>query len=292
MNIFISTTCWANKFPKIRDCILNLVKLEFKNIELGSGHKFEFDALKSVKEVQQEYNLNFSIHAPFPPPKHQFILNPASLHPPTLKKTNQCIKKSIEAANELNATIVGIHPGFIAYPTLSLDKTKPKHFVNYNDAFSTAVSSFEEYCDYASSYNIKILIENLDFYHEGYMFVKEEEFLNVFKTIKAKNLGFLLDLGHLNYTAHKLHKLNLNYPLNFIKKLKNFTQMVHIHDNDGLYDQHLPPGDGNIEFEKYLKIFREKLDTLPLVLEMYQDIKIEEIKRARKNLYKILGEVR
>lgn len=285
--IALSTTCWAKKFSDIQDCITNIAKIGFESIELGSAHKFELNMIQKVKAVQQEYSLSFSIHAPFPPPKKQFILNPASLHSPTLKKTNECIINSIEVARELNAKIVGIHPGFLAYPTLPVNKTRPERFANYKKAFSTAVSSIEKFCDYAYLYDIEVLVENLDFYHEGYMFVREDEFLSLFKVINAKNLGFLLDIGHLNYSAR-----NLGFDMiEFITKLEKVTRMIHIHDNNYLYDQHLPPGDGNIDFITCLTPLKKTLKKIPLVLEMYQDVEIKVIKRAKHYLRELLKSV-
>ena len=51
----------------------------------------------------------------------------------------------------------------------------------------------------------------------------------------------------LHFSGNLLEWLLKNKP-EFIEKLKKRVQMIHIHDNDGCYDQHLPPGDGNIDF--------------------------------------------
>ena len=59
-------------------------------------------------------------------------------------------------------------------------------------------------------------------------------------------LRVCLDIGHANITSP-----------DWLNNLKNYVDMVvdfHVHDNRGKIDEHLPPGEGSIDFEKFLSL--------------------------------------
>ncbi len=60
---------------------------------------------------------------------------------------------------------------------------------------------------------------------------------------EGTEIGICLDIGHANTTG------NLD---EFLSLLPNIGNM-HIHDNMGERDEHLPLGEGNIDFERVLK---------------------------------------
>jgi sugar phosphate isomerase/epimerase len=61
--------------------------------------------------------------------------------------------------------------------------------------------------------------------------------------IEGTGLGICLDVGHANTTG-KLKE--------FVKLKKNIVNL-HVHDNMGEFDQHLPVGSGNIDFPWLLR---------------------------------------
>jgi len=58
-----------------------------------------------------------------------------------------------------------------------------------------------------------------------------------------------LDIGHANLFGRK--------PEDFIKKFRNKIKHVHLHDNNGNEDLHLPMGCGSIDWEKTLKTLKK-----------------------------------
>lgn len=58
------------------------------------------------------------------------------------------------------------------------------------------------------------------------------------------DLGFHLDVGHFN--------LNRRNPLEFAQAFAGRLVHVHLHDNDGSKDQHLPPGAGRIDWDAFV----------------------------------------
>jgi len=68
-------------------------------------------------------------------------------------------------------------------------------------------------------------------------------------------VGMLLDLGHLNIAFKKGLIEEKDY-LSYFKALPFKIIEIHIHDNDGETDQHLPPGRGNTEYAEIFKALK------------------------------------
>jgi sugar phosphate isomerase/epimerase len=58
---------------------------------------------------------------------------------------------------------------------------------------------------------------------------------------------------------------------------------MHIHDNRGKYDEHLPVGDGNIRYEEIFRITMGKKFIFTL-----EPHKIEDLKRSISNFLKMV----
>ena len=82
---------------------------------------------------------------------------------------------------------------------------------------------------------------------------------------RLTGLRFNFDIGH----AH-LAELPQDERLEkSFAPLRDFVSSVHLHDNHGEKDEHLPPYDGSIDWPSAVKIFQSAPQTsLPLVLEL------------------------
>ena len=76
--------------------------------------------------------------------------------------------------------------------------------------------------------------------------------------MKRSERAFCLDTGHLNVFSSA--ELNV-----WIQRLGPFIRQIHIHDNDGFLDQHLPPGQGNIDFNPLFRFLEGRVDDPPLI---------------------------
>jgi len=55
---------------------------------------------------------------------------------------------------------------------------------------------------------------------------------------------------------------------NLVNKLSGHLRMIHAHDNGGSDDDHWPPGDGKIDWEKFLRHLVDVRFRGVLILEM------------------------
>jgi sugar phosphate isomerase/epimerase len=65
--------------------------------------------------------------------------------------------------------------------------------------------------------------------------------LEMLESIGSHNVGFTLDVGHAN---------TVGLVDEFLDQLNNHISHVHIHDNMGKKDEHLPLGKGSIDWKR------------------------------------------
>ncbi|MDD4077510.1 MAG: sugar phosphate isomerase/epimerase [Bacilli bacterium] len=100
-------------------------------------------------------------------------------------------------------------------------------------------------------YKINIALENL----------RRLEYLDyIYSTFQSEYLKFCFDSGH----AHAFTNNIDSFPWG---KYQNKLICVHLHDNNGLYDQHLIPFTGNINWELLAKSLKEIGYSGPLTSE-------------------------
>lgn len=90
---------------------------------------------------------------------------------------------------------------------------------------------------------------------------KVNDFEIIAKKIKSKRLGILLDIGHMHIAVKKgiIDRKNIS---EYINALPLPVFELHIHDNNGEEDSHLPLGRGNMDYENVFKELKNsnKLD--------------------------------
>lgn len=112
------------------------------------------------------------------------------------------------------------------------------------------LNRFRQINDYAKSLGVKIAIEN----------TKIREHINyILDNIQDDNLGICFDVGH--YHANFKDDWNIMPYINRI-------MCVHLHDNNGLEDQHLLPFDGNIDWKHIIKLLNDLNYNGPITLEL------------------------
>ena len=75
--LYISTS--SIKTDKIKTAVEHLIAAGFKNIELSGGTIYYEGWDNDIIDLQEKHGLNLLCHNYFPPPKHDFVLNLASL---------------------------------------------------------------------------------------------------------------------------------------------------------------------------------------------------------------------
>jgi sugar phosphate isomerase/epimerase len=114
----------------------------------------------------------------------------------------------------------------------------------------TGIDRFRRMVEAAESRNVNIALENL---------LRPEYLEPLLSGIESERLGFCYDSGHENSYTRGTDLLS-QYGSKLIA--------LHLHDNDGVQDLHLIPGEGNIDWNTLMKKISATGYTGPIALEI------------------------
>lgn len=213
MKIGVSTLAL---FPMSMEEILNyLESIKVEYIEIIK--EYPYDSIDP--ELVNSYNFKTSVHAPLSD------INIASLNESIRKTSIKEVKSSMDLASEIDASVVVVHPGQMAFLARKFEQKGMKSSLN----------SLKECSEYADELGIKMCIENMPDM-EGLLCKDLNELNGIVQEI---NVAMTLDVGHA-------HNMGLS-----IDEMLNYDTIGHIHlsDNDGSFDSHDAIGSKNIDFK-------------------------------------------
>ncbi len=196
-------------------------------------------------ETLESYSLKYTIHAPF------MDVNIASPQDQSRLNSIEQVKSSIDLANKIDAEAVVIHPGLISF-------LANKYF--RKEVFEIANASMIELGDYGDDLGVLTTFENMPSFES--MIYENMNELNEFLT--ANNLYMTLDVGHANHVGYSADDM-----------IFDCIKHVHMHDNFGDDDAHLPLGEGSIDLKRVVNNLESKKYDGIYILEVndYDSIK-------------------
>lgn len=274
--IFVSTVCLPG-MQHIESRLSIYRDYGLSSIELGAGVFLEDD---STLSRLPQMDSKFLIHNYFPPPLESFVLNLASVDAGILRRSIEFVCHAIELCARLGIPFYSVHAGFITDPT----GLGPNSFIfpmpdspdQGKKALDRFISSIEICVTHARRFGIQVLVENNVCSPESrgkLLLQTADEFMSVFRVLSSPYLGLLLDTGHLKVSARTFGFDKVA----FVNDLASFVRALHIHDNDGTTDTHLPIQAGSW----VLDILRKAEFTgLPVIIEA----KFRHVKSLRQHV--------
>ena len=253
--VYISTG--GIKKVKILDLIKLFTREKIYDLELSGGEKISKNDYKKLINLSKIDGFNLRPHNYFPPPKKKFVINLASEDKKIISMSIKQIKQSILLTKQMKGKYFSFHAGFRIDPKPKNLGKKFKYFqlLDRNIALRLFKRNLLKINKYAKKNKIKILVENnvitkknLELFRDNpLLLTNPKEIISFFKSI-PKDIGLLLDVGHLKVSA-KSEKFNLEKA---IMKLNKFTKGYHLSENNSYEDQNKPFAK-NAWFYKYLK---------------------------------------
>lgn len=120
--------------------------------------------------------------------------------------------------------------------------------------FEYALSSIEHLHAFAKPLGVKVLLENIPNEVSA-----PEKLVALIGALHLSDLGICLDFGH----AHMMDGV-----LPALKVVKPYLCSTHVHDNDGVKDDHLFPGDGTIDWPEAMAELSTAPHVPPVLLEV------------------------
>lgn len=208
--------------------------------------------LKPLCRALFKKGLTCTVHAPYSD------LSPGAIDPEVRRLTLRRFYKLLETAVWFSPLNVVFHPGYM--PMV--------HKEYLEEWVKRAQETWYLVGRRAEQLGLVISLENV--FEEG-----PEVLKGLFEGIGLP-FGFCFDLGHWFTFANS----DLG---NWMEAFSDRLLEVHLHDNHGSKDEHLPPGEGRIDFLGLLPLLPGK-DALIFTVEVYEEAKALKALEAAKSL--------
>lgn len=179
----------------------------------------DMDHVKELSQKLQDRAIPCTVHAPF------MDLSPGGYDRSIRVITQDKLKRSAEVANLFRAKTCVCHPG---YDKWRFDGNQQLWLEGSVDTWTQVLG--------AAGKDLPIVVENI--FEET-----PETFVVLFDHFRDKNLGYCFDSGHFNLFS----KVSLD---NWLAPLRSKIREMHLHDNHGTSDDHLPIGAGSFPFRE------------------------------------------
>lgn len=214
------------------------------------------EELVSIADAIHASGLRTTIHAPF------MDLNPGSPETLIRQVTARRFEQVLDAAEILKPVVMVFHPGYDRW--------------RYGDSQDTwlgnCIDTFRQVLARAEGIGCTIAVENI--FEEDPSTLK-----GLLDAFDLPRLRHCFDVGHWNL----FHKVGME---EWFAQLGSYIAEVHIHDNHGTRDEHLPIGDGDIDFDLFFSLMRQYAPDAVYTIEAHSR---EKVALAMTRLLKHLG---
>jgi sugar phosphate isomerase/epimerase len=240
MNFFLCLSGYENDFKiltKLEELNVGIEMQSYGLKGVNSPLSWE-ERIKQHKKIIENFSGRISVHGPFVGIRHTY--NDYLLKEAVKKR----MKMTYEMARELKPEILVVHSGISEdIKKWELEKLWSEETIKF---WKEEIKKYEKE-------GIKIVIENL---------VEEspDVLIKLCDAINSDFFALCLDIGHMNVFS----KLS---PSEWVERMGKRLQYVHLHDNNGEKDEHLPVGKGNIDFDSFFNSIKNR-DDIIIALEL------------------------
>lgn len=189
--------------------------------------------LERIGRHLREKNLEVTLHGPF------MDLSPGGVDPKIKEVTVDRLSRTIEVAQILRPKVVVFHPGY--------DKWRFDGDVRL--WLESSLETWRPLVKKAEAAGLTLALENV--FEET-----PESLCALLEKIDSRSLGFCFDTGHHNVFSSASF-------LTWAESLGPYLKEVHLHDNRGEKDEHLPLGEGTFDFKGFFAVL-ERLQLHPI----------------------------
>jgi sugar phosphate isomerase/epimerase len=212
---------------------------------------------ENIKRIQEELPASFTLHAPITD------INLGSINRRIRQASIDDVKAALEFALEIGGSAVAVHasPGILAMPggRWSQDTESPAVQDELIHQEQLLLEALRELAGFAPE--IPICLENLVYPHELYR--SPREMRELLEKVGCPNVQATLDVGHAVVSGWD--------PVRFVHDNFETIRHVHLHDNHGFVDEHLPLGQGTIDYLHVIKALQQHSYEGVITFEFYPE---------------------
>ena len=210
--------------------------------------------MNSVVDALNSHSMGVICHMPT-------FVSTADLTDSIREASLQEMFNSLEVAAELGSRKVVLHPGHITGLGVYVMETAMAHA---NESLAAIINRAQEL-------DLCVCLENM--FPRCRAFVKPDDFTEILE--RFPKLKITLDTGHANIGSQGGQRI-----FSFIEKLGHCIGHLHVSDNFGERDDHIPLGTGTIDFFKIIKALKGCGYDDTATLEIFSDDR-RELQKSR-----------
>ena len=201
-----------------------------------TGEDLDRELLRPWKDAAEKYGLdNYQAHAPFP----SYLYNEPEYNDVLIKM----LKNTIRGCDYIGCRNLIVHPFFTNYANRLDPKTE----------WDVNIERYSALIPVAKEYGVTVCLENMFTSYRGKIMASvcanPEDACRYIDTLNGiageKTFGFCLDTGHLLLVGGDIK--------NAMVKLGDRISAFHVHDNNGINDQHLAPYMGVQDWDAFVE---------------------------------------
>jgi sugar phosphate isomerase/epimerase len=182
--------------------------------------------MDGVRYGRDSYGMQYQVHAPLSD------VNIGSVHEPMRQAALNEVMQTVVMCHKLEIPLVTVHPGFI----------QGIAFLDRGKAVEKTCESVRVLAEFSKKQSVEMVVENLPA-NINATCVMASELLEV---LEGTDVRICFDMGHAN-TANQTDEL-----LELVDRFGN----VHLHNNDGQWDQHNKVDDGSADIRKIVSALK------------------------------------
>ena len=265
---------WSFASLPLEKALKHIREAGFKEVEITADKRhldpriYPRQKLPQLRSLLRSLSLHpNSVHAP---------IGGADLSVSNLEERKRAVGllvDTLEYCRAIDCPIAVVHPNHS--DSLSLGAEAMKR--NSLEALKGIVAEAEDL-------DVKIALENMIEKEERRFGSRAADLIEIIEHIGSSHLGVCVDVGHTNLIPKPDAGLEEE-----IIQAGDHLWTLHIHDNDGTMDWHLPPGDGNIDWGQVIRGLREVNYRGVFMMEVQERGDHDELARSSlQNAIKIL----
>lgn len=218
--------------------------MEIHYPKYSNGDAFFEGYVETIRDLTQRYHPHLSLHLP------AGDLNPASTNLGIRQESLRQISEAIDFGAQMGAGLAVMHPGELReadFPDgggeVTYESVRNSIARALKGAWKLNIDAVAECAARAEQKGMKLTVENL--FIPQTLLKTPEQMRRFLGDVRNKNVYCTVDAGHAFRAGLE--------PADFIKQLGKNVIHLHLNDNDGSCDLHLPLGKGSIDFVPLLR---------------------------------------
>lgn len=204
------------------------ISREFRLWEVLSEGEDRLELITAdIGYARDSIGMRFQVHAPLSD------VNIGSVNEPMRKAALGEIRQTIEMCHRLEIPLLTVHPGFV----------QGIAFLDRQKSLERTKETLREIASIAKMNSVEVAVENLPANMNATCTTADD----LLYAIGTTELGVCFDLGHANTSGQT------NRMLELVDRFRN----VHLHNNDGQWDQHNVIDDGTADIRRVADALRK-----------------------------------